>query len=164
MKFESVELLGSRQDPSTYLNAYGRWFHDLMIEAFGNNLGRKRHMQPISYAFVDVPLSRGNCPRQNAHELLKSGLVHIHAVIALRPGGGQKLRRPLLVAGSAHQLRRYGDVLIEPFDPAKGSLENLIKYCMKGAEAVGRFHRSDTYDLFPRFKNMRASPSADIPR
>jgi hypothetical protein len=156
MKFESIELNGSRQDPSSYLNAYDAWFRSLMISSFGNNLGRKRHLQPLSYAFLDFPNSRGSNPIPNRSELLQSGLLHIHAVIALRLGTGQACRRPLLVAGSAHQLRRFGDVKVEPFDPSRGSLENMVTYFKKGADAVGSFYRSDAYDVFPRFKNSSA--------
>lgn len=137
MKFESIELNGSRQDPSSYLNVYDDWFRSLMITSFGNNLGRKRHLQPLSYAFLDFPNSRGSNPVPNRSELLQSGLLHVHAVIALRLGPGQACRRSLLVAGSAHQLRRFGDVKVEPFDPLLGSLENMITYFKKGADAVG---------------------------
>jgi hypothetical protein len=152
-KFESVELNGSRQDPSSYLNAYDAWFRSLMITSFENNLGRKRHLQPLSYAFLDFPNSRGNNPVPNRSELLRSGLLHVHAVIALRLGTGQACRRSLLVAGSAHQLRQFSDVKVEPFDPSRGSLENMVTYFKKGADAAGSFHRCNAYDVFPRFKN-----------
>lgn len=153
MKFESIELKGSRQNPSSYLDAYDDWFRSLMITSFGNNLGRKRHLQPLSYAFLDFPNSRGSNPVPNRSELLQSGLLHVHAVIALRLGAGQVCRRSLLVAGSVHRLRRFGDVKVEPFDPSRGSLENMIAYFKKGADAVGSYHRGDAYDMFPRFKN-----------
>lgn len=162
MKFESVDLHGSRQDPSSYLNAYDDWFRTLMISSFGNNLGRKRHLQPLSYAFLDFPNSRGSNPVQHRSEFLKSGLLHIHAVIALRLGDGQTCRIPLLVAGSAHRLPRFGDVKVEPFDPSRGSLENMTAYFRKGSDAVGSYYRTDGYDVFPRFKNSLAKPSIQI--
>lgn len=150
IKFESVDLEGSRQNPATYLTKYRAWFHRLMIQSFGNNLGRKKHLQPLSYAFLDFPNSRGWQSDDRVDEIMKSGLLHVHAVIALRPGAGQACRMPLMVAGSAHQLRRFGDVKVEQFDPDRGSLENMIKYFMKGAEAIGSQLRSDAYEVLPR--------------
>jgi hypothetical protein len=154
MKFELIDLDGSRRDPATYLDVYGSWFHAQMIKALGNNLGRKRHLQPLSYAFVDVPGSRG-LQRNSTSEAIKSGLLHIHAVIAIRPGKGEVCRLPLLVAGSAHRSREFGDVEVKPFDPSLGSLENMIEYFKKGAEAIGSRYQSDSYDVFPRFRIAR---------
>lgn len=152
MKFESVhfEAGESRNDPATYLKKYRDWFESLIIQAFGNNLGRKRYMQPLSFSFVDFPGSKGAMSEDEAARHLNFGLLHVHAVVALRPDAGQAFRRPLMVAGSAHQLRRFGEVKVEPYDPSKGSLENMIEYCKKGAELIGSRHRSDCYELLPR--------------
>lgn len=162
MKFESVDLRGSRQDPASYLNAYDDWFRTLMIASFGNNLGRKRHLQPLSYAFLDFPNSRGSNPVHHRSELLKSGLLHIHAVIALQLGAGQMCRIPLLVAGSAHRLPQFGDVKVEPFDPSRGTLANMVTYFKKGSDAVGTYCRADGYDVFPRYKNGSARPNVNV--
>jgi hypothetical protein len=161
MKFESIVLHGSRRNPATYLDVYHRWFHVQMIRALGNNLGRKRHLQPLSYAFVDVPASRG-LQRNSTSEAIESGLLHIHAVIAVRPGKGKICRLPLLVAGSAHRSREFGDVQVKPFDPSLGSLENMIEYFKKGAEAIGSRCRSDCYDVFPRFRITRLDKTPSI--
>ena len=45
---------------------------------------------------------------------------------------------------------RIGDVRVEQFDPERGSLENMIEYFMKGAEAIGMRLRSDAYEVLPR--------------
>ena len=150
MKFESTELQGPHNDPATYLSKYRSWFHWLMIQSFGNNLGRKKHLQPMSYAFLDFSNSRGSRSESSVDEIMKSGLLHIHAVIALRPGAGQACRMPLMVAGSAHQLRRFGDVKVEQYQAERGSLENMIQYFMKGAERIGSRLRSDAYEVLPR--------------
>jgi hypothetical protein len=133
-----------------------------MITSFGNNLGRKRHLQPLSYAFLDFPNSRGRNPVHHRSEFLESGLLHIHAVIALRLRAGQLCRRPLLVAGSAHRLRRFGDVKVEPFDPSRGSLANMVTYFKKGSDAVGSYCRTDGYDVFPRYKNASVKPNVEV--
>lgn len=144
-----VSLPGSRTKPSTYLKAYGHWFNRIAMEAYGNNHGRKiRFQPPLSYAFVDYDDSRRSKRISNG-DLRHYESIHIHAVIALRPNG-QECRRPLLVAGSAHQLEKYGDVRIEPFDPNHLSLENMIAYCSKGARAVDDGDPLDEmWDCFP---------------
>lgn len=151
MKFESVhfDMNESKRDPANYLTKYRDWFTRLVIEACGNNVGRKRYQQPLSVSYVDFPGSKGMMAAKEAANFLNFGLLHVHAVIALRPEG-QAFRRPLLVAGSAHQLRRFGEVKVEPYDPGKGSLEKMIQYCSKGAQLIGSQHRSDCYEILPR--------------
>lgn len=161
LKFESIDLDESRRDPATYLDVYGRWLHSQMIKALGNNLGRKRHLQPFSCAFVDVPGSRG-LQRNPPSEAIESGLLHIHAVVAIRPGKGEICRLPLLVAGSTHRSREFGDVEVKPLDPSRGSLENMIEYFKKGAEAIGSRYRSDCYEVFPRVRIARLDKTAAI--
>jgi len=56
---------------------------------------RKRYRQPLSISYVDFPGSKGTMSAREASELLKFGLLHVHAVVALRPEG-QALRRSLV--------------------------------------------------------------------
>ncbi|CAM5488163.1 hypothetical protein AFEL58S_03411 [Afipia felis] len=44
--------------------------------------------------------------------------------------------------------------MVEAFDPAKGSLKNMIEYCAKGAMGVddGRAF-GDMWELFPKFRD-----------
>jgi hypothetical protein len=149
IRFGSADLQGSHQDPSTHLCAYDRWFRNLMFQSFGNHLGRKRHMQPLSYAFLDYPNSRGQ-QTQQVSEFFLSGLLHIHAVIALRLGHGQACRLCLNASATANQDERFSHVHIETFDPSRGSLEHMIDYFKKGSDAIGPYHRADCYDVFPR--------------
>ncbi|MFT6669893.1 MAG: hypothetical protein ACJAVZ_001355 [Afipia broomeae] len=151
MKFDSAhfDFNESKRDPANYLTKYRDWFTRLVVEACGNNMGRKRYQQPLSVSYIDFPGSKGTMSAKEAANFLNFGLLHVHAVVALRPEG-QAFRRPLLVAGSAHQLRRFGEVKVEPYDPEKGSLEKMIQYCSKGAELIGPRHRSDCYELLPR--------------
>ena len=46
---------------------------------------------------------------------------------------------------------------LDAYDPSLGSLENMIAYFKKGAEVIGSVHRSDAYDVFPRFENVRTN-------
>ena len=120
-----------------------------MIQSFGNHLGRKRHMQPLSYAFLDYANSRGQT-FGHAGELFLSGLLHIHAVVALRLGRGQACRPFLIARAIQAPDDRFSDIRIEAFDPLRGSLANMIAYFKKGADVIGTRYRSDAYDVFPR--------------
>ena len=53
--------------------------------------------------------------------------------------------------GSRQNPSRY----LDAYDPSLGSLENMIAYFKKGV--IGSVHRSDAYEVFPRFKNVRAN-------
>lgn len=152
MKFDGIKLQGRKNDPSTYLNAYDDWFKSIMIQSFGNNLGRKKHLQPVSYAFVDFPGSRGR-PKISAVEVAAFDLLHIHAVIALRPGDGQACRLPFLIAGSAHRDPRFGDVKVTPFNPAQQTPAGMIQYFKKGVDAIGSNGGTDYWDVFPRLRS-----------
>jgi hypothetical protein len=157
-KYDSVtfEEGESRSDSQTYLNRYGELYRHINVQSFGkNNLGRVKAYQPLSFAFVDYPDSRDD-KEISSNELRRRGQLyklHVHAIVALKPGG-QVCRRPLLVAGSGHQLPKYGEVKVEAFNPEKGSLENMIEYCAKGAIGVdhGRAF-GDLWELFPRLRS-----------
>ena len=149
MRFGTDDLYGSLNDSLTYLNAFGRWFQMLMIRSFGNHLGRKRQLQPLCYAFVDYPNSRGS-PALNVGECFNSGPLHVHALISLRLGQGQACRQHLLSSRAASGDERSTNIHVEAFDPSRGSLENLIAYFKKGADVIGTRYRGDAYDVFPR--------------
>ncbi len=157
-RYESDDLDGSHDDPAAYLDGYNDWFVMRLREVFRNNLGRKKKIQPLSIAFVDMPGSRGR-KSISASELKASELLHVHAVIAIRPGDGMIFRQQFLDAG---KLKRFGDVKVAPFDPSLGSLENMIEYFKKGSDAVGTRCRSDAYDLFPRFRTKSPSLSLSV--
>lgn len=152
----------SRSDSYTYLNRYGNWYHRLIFQSFGKNPIRKKAFQPFSIAFVDY--SRSDDDKDiSSDELRLRGKIykhHIHAVIALKPTG-QEFRRPLLVAGSAHQDQAFGHVMIEQFDPVKGTLANMIEYCSKGSMSVdnGRAH-ADMWQVFPVFREKTKRKTA----
>jgi hypothetical protein len=153
----------SRSDSQTYLKRYGDWLHSLIRISFGNHPIRKKQFQPVSLAFVDYPGSRKD-KYISSDELRRHGRfhkLHIHAIIALKPDG-QEFRRSLMAAGSGHQLRKYGDVMVEAFDPAKGSLKNMIEYCAKGAMGVDHgWAFGDMWDVFPKFRDKTKVASAN---
>lgn len=180
MMFERIKFegLGSRYDPTTYLNIFHNWFRTIMMEGLGPHYGRKskRIHQPLAFAFVDFPGSRyrgqhevntdqqaqsGLYDRTRNHgssEFLKSGPLHIHAVVALRPGPGQVCRLPILNSVSLPK-SKFGRIDVQPFDPNKGTLQNLIEYSMKGAIQIGSATPSDCWEQFPRYRKASPKPS-----
>ena len=166
MNFGGVDLNGSRSDPSTYLNVYGDWYRKIMQQSFGNNLGRKRWQQPISYAFIDFPGSRyklrhkrdlsaslglhDRTVRRDAQEYLNGELLHVHAIVALIPERGQACRSLIVNCKSSELFWKFGNIDVASFDPAQGSLENMIAYCKKGSDQLGSQIHSDCWQLFPR--------------
>lgn len=156
----SLQQTGQRQaNPPLhlYLDAYDRFYRYLLTQSLGPNFRRHRHLQPLSYAFIDFPGSRGRRDtgrRISRAMLLGSGRLHIHAVIAIRPGEGQRCIQPLrrMLLGFDSDLKKFGDVRISHFDPDEG-LVNLVDYCSKGAQAVDDLYAwGDMHELFPRLR------------
>jgi hypothetical protein len=165
MKFDGVDLKSSTSSPSTYLDHYGEWYHRLMQDSFGRHLGRKRRLQPLSYAFIDFSGSRfprNLAPRgepaclndltqhREIADYLNSGRLHIHAVLALVRGPGQACRLRMLTSPSLQRTRELGEIEISQFNPKRGSLQNLVSYSMKGAVQLGSMIKDDCWGLFPR--------------
>jgi hypothetical protein len=176
MKFDGVLLEGSRSDPATYLNVFHNWFRMIMVESFGRHYARqsKRWLQPLTYAFIDFPGSRYRQRMSPDHtglydmthyrgssEYLRSGLLHIHAVMALTPGQGQACRQLILNSGSLPN-DRFGEIDAQPFDPNKGSLVQLVDYSMKGAVLIGSAGPSDCWEPFPRFSIKDSNKSSKV--
>jgi hypothetical protein len=174
-KFDGVTLGGSRSDPSSYLAKFADWYHSTMQISFGRHLGRKRTIQPITYAFIDFPGSRNH--RQSSDlsmsagqralsgqrgvydhtryqdgraDFLKCDLLHVHAVMALVPDKGQACRVHLTTPHANSKRGNFGDVEISPFDPALGSLDTMIEYAMKGAVRIGSHYKSDCWTFLPK--------------
>lgn len=186
MKFDGLILPGSRSDPSTYLDIFARWYRSVIIDSFGRHYARasKKALQPLTYAFVDFPGSRyqqssqlnKDCLAQvslfdkTRHRgpsvVLKSGLLHVHALMALQPGQGRACR--LRFAASNYldatviQEPQFADIDVQSFDPKKGSLENLADYAMKGATQMGPTSGSDWWDVLPRLNRTNTKPTSMV--
>jgi hypothetical protein len=182
MKFDGLTLLGSRSDPSTYLNIFASWYQSIIIKSFGRHYSRpsKLALQPLTYAFVDFPGSRYHrqhsrnkrlLAKVNVHDrtrhrgssvILKSGPLHVHALMAVKPEQGQACRLPFLTSKFLNSRiagrPQFGDIDIQAFDPNKGSLENLAEYAMKGATQMGPSSRSDWWDILPRINRTKPKP------
>src|SRR3569623_589436 len=134
-----------------YLDAYDRWCRHMIKEAFGRNFHRWPHDQPLSYAFIDFEGSRSR-ERISMGELLNIDLLHVHAVIALRPGNGQRCQQALRRPQTPLEKSAVGDILIEPFDPARGTFANAMEYFSKGITLVeDRNAWGEMFEQFPRF-------------
>jgi len=142
-------------DLHLYLDAFDRWYRYLLVQSFGRKFYRWIDHQPLAYAFIDHDGSRMKDGRERTiakHQFEKLGRHHVHAIVALKPGIGQQCVRPLrqMRIGFDDQLKEFGNVHIQPFDPNLG-LRQLVAYCSKGARAVDAGDAwSDLHEVFPR--------------
>jgi hypothetical protein len=61
-----------------------------------------------------------------------------------------------MLNGFDDELKKFGDVRIKHFDPARG-LASLVDYCSKGAQAVDdRYAWGDMYQVFPPKRVVRS--------
>jgi hypothetical protein len=129
--------------PEAVLADFGKTYFDFLKRMYGNNLGRKTSIQPLTYACLDFAGSRsGSC--------FGAELPHIHALMLAHPRDTKGIR----------SLSRVCPLLenAQPYDPATGSLENLATYCVKGLFASGRADsaRSHLWDVYPKIVPTRS--------
>lgn len=103
-----------------------------MQTIIGNNIGRYRHLQPPTFAWIDWPISRKGrlFDKANAHD------PHIHALSLCDPAHPdiQSEFEDLLNSEIFRQnvVPSAASVHVEKFDSNKGSLRRLASYCSKG--------------------------------
>lgn len=167
MTMDRGQTQGWRTKPNIVFDPLARWYFDLSRDAFGNNLNRKRRLQPVMYAFLDVEGTRRSMtkliaahggdettrPRHapnRGYELLHAEVPHIHAVMITDPSQGNEFRKRVLISRQ-HCYREIADIELRWFDPTK-SVEQLISYCMKGYEQLPASYtwREDCMQFFPR--------------
>lgn len=184
MKFDGLNFPGLRNDPSTYLNIFAAWYQSVIIKSLGRHYARptKRIHQPLTYAFVDFPSSRYRRPQnqdrlaqvnlfdrtrhRGSSVVLRSGVLHVHALMALKPGPGQVCRLPFATSkfldANIVQPPQFIDIDVRAFDPKIASLENLAEYAMKGATQMGPFSGSDWWDILPRLNSTKPKPFSNM--
>lgn len=88
------------QNPEThlYLDAADRLYRYLLVKSFGRKFHRRKDDQPLAYAFIDYEDSRTSEEEETSipkHIFEKQGRHHVHGIIAVRPGEGQRCIRTL---------------------------------------------------------------------
>lgn len=128
------------------LDEFGKFYFRLSRQLLGNNLNRKRRQLPLCYAFADADGSRSG-----ASDIFNCEMPHVHAIILVQTKFQTKFENAF-TAASLDLLFPLKSINIERFCPTKGSVENLISYCMKGYRQARRSHfqRDDLWAVFPR--------------
>lgn len=150
LKFKPDQINGG--SPKAAVELIEKLYARIARRAFGKRPGRKIHLQPIGYAFVDYDGTRQS-GGQGGYSLL-AGAPHIHLILMLMPNEGQKFY-DLLISEKHDDI--VEDILIEKFDPTKGTLAHLISYCKKGADALPTSFagREDAWCILPPIKSKR---------
>ncbi len=123
--------------PAAALSDFNKTYFELLKAMYGNNLGRKRAVQPLAYAFLDFAGSR-------LGKAIVPDLPHVHALMLAHPDQATRLR------ALCHSLPLFSDA--QSFDPTKQSLEGIATYCMKGliSSRGEMLERGQLWEVFPR--------------
>jgi hypothetical protein len=136
---------------SDHLVEFEKLLFRTMKATIGNKLGRKEHLQPRAFAFLDTPGSSKNIKR----DIRECPNRHVHAVIICRHDSADRIFR-FLDAESKHgrneddqsEHKRLLDV--QRFDRNKGTMQKLIHYCVKGLTATPPNADIETWVSLPR--------------
>jgi len=144
--FDLRNVQPSRTQRPTQLAEFEKLHFQISRKMLGNKINRahKRSQQPLTYAFTDFEGSRYG---SSAGRLMP----HVHALMLVRP----HLLESFRVATFEPRLRSFTpslrEVSIDPFSTQKGTVQNLISYCMKGWAQTRRDNadRDDLWALLP---------------
>jgi hypothetical protein len=145
--FVSVRFEGAGAAATNQLAQFGRLYFKLSRRLLGNNLNRKRRLQPLCYAFLDAEGSR-----YGSSDVFHCEMPHVHSLMLAPPKYRAEfdcaIRDPALV----FEDRYLRAIDVQQSSAEQGSVENLISYCMKGYRqaAPGHFLREDLWSIFPR--------------
>ena len=143
-RVEKTNFCSSKQQNE--LREFRRLHFKISEYLLGNNLNRKRTLQPLTYAFVDFEGSR-----QGRSDPIYSELPHIHALVLVRPEHLALFKSPLLVPRLRSWVSSINDIEIKNFSEKEGTFENLASYCMKGHKQTSPFYseREDLWAILP---------------
>lgn len=144
------------------MSVFGKCFLKINKHVLGSNLARKKHLQPICYAFYDWDDTRHGSGVEKKN-------LHIHGLMLVHPGTRAKFT---FISRSANWFcqPQISSLVIEPFDPSrvkplacgryeKDPMKRCISYASKGYR---EFHSEDDggyWSVFPKFEGSRASHS-----
>ena len=131
----------------TQLAEFGRLYFQISEFLLGNNLNRKRKLQPLTYAFTDFEGSR-----LRKSDVVHNQFPHIHALLLVTPEYLNQFKSAVFVPRLRSRVRSIKDIKIENYSSQKGTVERLASYCMKGYVQSSRSYgaREDLWSIFPR--------------
>jgi hypothetical protein len=154
----------SNLPPSRIWGDFGRFYMRICSQIIGNNWNRKRWLQPVVYAFIDVSGTRRNRP-----SIIKSVVPGIHAVWCVPPRMKSKFQ-DLLSADPERlaNIERLADRTLNfhrntVFHEVTSRSDYVSSYCVK----MLRWELDDVADdhywtVFPRAKSESSSGYASI--
>jgi hypothetical protein len=123
----SGRSIGRKADP---LSEFERFHFSILQSLFGKNIGRKKHFQPRLFGWIDFGGTR------NGHGSAEKKNPHIHAVALVRPELRLRYQTEMMNQMLWFKSETIQDIKVEQYDPEKGSVANLIDYCVKGLEGL----------------------------
>ena len=131
----------------TQLAEFGRLYFKISQFVVGNNLNRKRRLQPLTYAFTDFEGSR-----LGKSDPVHNQFPHIHALLLVTPEYLEQFKVAMFVPRLRSWVGSIKEIKIENYSSQKGAVERLASYCMKGyAQASPSYNaREDLWSIFPR--------------
>ena len=125
---------------------FGKFYFLLSRRLLGNNLSRKRRLQPLTYAFIDFEGSRSG-----KSDALNSAMPHIHALMLVLPQHIEAFNDLHSEQFARVSVPTIVDMHADRFSTARGGVETLISYSMKGFLQTPKeyFAREDLWSLFP---------------
>jgi len=147
VKFNLDQIVGWRSDLTKLIGEFGKLYFETSKQLLGNNLGRKRHLQPRTFAYTDF---EGTRSRKKSIDILKSGFPHVHAVALVR--SEHSFRFPLTLQNRALIMQSVKDCDVRLYDRHGKTVEELVEYCMKGYLRVPQSYsgREDLWQFYPR--------------
>lgn len=143
-----LDQIPSRQNPSGLLKEFGRYYFDLMRQTYGNNLVRKKQIQPLIYAFVNFEGTR----RSGRIDASKTLVPHLHGLALVKPNTQDvfaKINNGSMIGPSIDSIKK---IEFSPYKAERSSVERLNTYAMKGCFRVDQADAGagDLWDIFPR--------------
>jgi len=156
------------------MRAFSLFYRNWMADCLGGNIARKRHYQPLTWAFVDVEGSRQVrnrkgifvTPTQRGEKVIDPRLAnwpHVHALSLIDSSLRDKIQCQLAAPWLCSAFKHPGiDVEASWFDPSKSSLVDLISYCSKGMWQIAEADRDDFLGIFPPAKAQQCRATLSI--
>lgn len=147
VSFDLEKVTEFRSKAPTQLTEFGKLHFNISKYLLGNNLNRKRPLQPLTYAFIDFEASR-----LGRSDAMHSERPHVHALMLVAPKYLVKFRSAIFEPRLRSWVGSIKELQIKNFSQGEGTLDNLVSYCMKGHRQTASSYceREDLWSIFPK--------------
>jgi hypothetical protein len=140
-KPELVSIKDSNNYRVHSIREFRNFNYSVNCSVLGNNLKRKRTLQPKGYAWVDFAGTRAG------HGSVEFSKPHIHGLLLVRPE--LKFQYLCRMHTTSMLFPSIDSVVIRTFDSSRRSVESLAGYCMKGLKFVPNDSRQWLETMLP---------------